>query len=102
MIPTSPLDDRFPYHLTQGAPMEPRKVVCPDCDALDDGLDRRDFLKTVGVTAAATAAPLWAVPRIQAAPTPKSAAETAVKGLYDTLTDAQKKQICFDWNYQDK
>ena len=61
---------------------------------------RRDFLKTVGVTAATAAAsaglPLWAVPRVQAAPSRTSAAETAVKALYDTLSDAQKKAICFE------
>ncbi|HZT81539.1 MAG TPA: DUF3500 domain-containing protein, partial [Gemmataceae bacterium] len=39
--------------------------------------------------------------RAAAAPTPKSAAETAVKALYETLTDAQKKQICFDWDHKD-
>src|SRR5204862_704724 len=26
---------------------------------------------------------------------------TAVKALYDTLTDVQKKEICFDWDYKD-
>ena len=36
-----------------------------------------------------------------AAPTPKSAAETAVKRLYEMLTDAQKKEVCFDWDYKD-
>src|SRR5207248_2632476 len=58
--------------------MEPKKRVCPDCEADNDvGLDRRDFLKTVGVTAAAVTTaglPLWATPRIQAAPSPSSAA----------------------------
>jgi hypothetical protein len=29
----------------------------------------------------------------------KRAAETAVKGLWDTLTDAQKQEMCFDWDY---
>ena len=32
---------------------------------------------------------------------PKSPAETAVKALYATLTDKQKKEICFAWDYQD-
>jgi hypothetical protein len=82
--------------------MKQKQVICPDCDAADGGLVRRDFLKTVGVTAAATALPLWAVPKVEAAPTPNSAAETAVKGLYETLTDAQRKEVCFDWDYQDK
>ncbi len=84
---------------------KPRKT-CPDCQAADAlDVDRRDFLKTVGVTAAAAAAgslPLWATPRaVQAAPTPRSTAETAVTALYNSLTDAQKRVVCFDWNHQD-
>ena len=84
--------------------MEPKKIVCPDCEAAEGGLDRRQFLRTVGVTAAAATTaglPLWATPKVTAAPTPSSAAETAVKGLYDSLTDEQRQAICFDWDYQD-
>src|SRR5438045_540562 len=51
--------------------------------------------------AAVTAVPLLG--RIgEASPTRKSAAETAVKGLYDTLSEEQKKTICFDWDYTEK
>jgi len=83
-----------------------KSVVCPDCgEAVDtSGVDRRDFLKGVGVAAAAAAAggaTLWAVPRAEAAATPNSAAETAVKALYKPLSDDQKKQVCFDWDYKD-
>jgi hypothetical protein len=46
-------------------------------------------------------APVWAVPTAQAAPSPRSAAETAVKVLFDSLSDAQRKVICFDWDYQE-
>src|SRR5262249_27673422 len=83
--------------------MNQKKVVCPDCDAFEGDFDRRDFLKTVSVTAAAaaTSVPLWAVPRAQAAATPNSAAETAVKALFEALTDEQKKVVCFDWDYKD-
>src|SRR5947209_6949614 len=81
--------------------MDPKDVPCPDCGdgALDEGLGRRDFLRAAGVTAATL--PLWAVPRAAAQPTPTSAAETAVKGLYESLTDPQRKKICFPWDYQD-
>jgi hypothetical protein len=82
--------------------MDKRNNTCPDCDG---GLDRRDFLRTVGATAAAAAAggvTLWATPRAPAAPTPSSAAETAAKELYESLTDDQKKQIAFPWDYKDK
>lgn len=84
-----------------------KKVVCPDCDVeVEVGLDRRGFLKSM--TAAATAAAgggvtLFATPRAaEAAPTPSSKAETAVKALYDTLTADQKKEVAFDWDYKDK
>lgn len=83
--------------------METRKIVCPDCDGDEGGLDRRDFFRTVAATTAAAAAvPLFATPRAQAAATPKSAAETAVKGLFETLTDDQKKVICFAWDFEEK
>src|SRR4051794_2296320 len=83
--------------------MERKNVVCPDCDAAENGLDRRDFLRPVGVTAAAaSAAPvLFATAKAKAAPTPRSAAETAVKALYESLTDAQRKAVCFDWDHKD-
>src|SRR5438552_2671987 len=82
--------------------METKKPLCPVCEG-EEELDRRDFLRavgTTGVTAAAAGLPLFAAPKAQAAPTPHSAAETAVKVLYDSLTDLQKKEICFDWNYK--
>src|SRR5258708_3408942 len=76
--------------------------ICPDCE---DGaaLDRREFFRTVTTASAAAAlggSTLWAVPRVMASPSPTSAAETTVKAFYETLTEAQKKTICFDWDYQ--
>src|SRR5262249_62074969 len=65
----------------------------------DLDLDRRHFLRTVGVTAAVASVPVWATPKADAAPSPTSAAETAVKGLYDALTEEQRKKVCFDWDY---
>jgi hypothetical protein len=76
---------------------------CPDCGP--EGTTRRDFLRTVSTAAAAVAAggvPLFATAKAHAAPTPKSPAETAVKGLYDSLTETQRKAICFDWDHKDK
>jgi hypothetical protein len=83
-----------------------KKIVCPDCgDAVEaDGLDRRDFLRSVTASAAALATAgtgLWAVPTASAAPTAKSKSETLVKTLYDTLTPDQKKVICFPWDHKD-
>jgi Protein of unknown function (DUF3500) len=76
-----------------------QETRCPDCDG--DALDRRSFLKVASVAAAAASVPLFATARAVAAPTRKSAAETAVKALYETLNDDQKKTICFDWDYKD-
>src|SRR5262249_36609621 len=64
----------------------------------------RTFLKTAAAAAAAAAAggiPLFAVPKAAAAPTPKSTAETYVKQLYDILTEKQRKEVCFDWDFKD-
>ena len=79
-----------------------RKPVCPDCQETPI-VSRRDFLQTglasVGALAAVGGAlPNWAT----AKDTTKAAApETLVKTLYDTLTDKQKKVVCFDWNHMD-
>ena len=75
------------------------RIICPDCEG---PLTRREFVRTVGgVALAAGAAPLFAVPRsASAAPTPKSAAETAVKRFYETLSDSQKKTICFPFEHE--
>jgi hypothetical protein len=73
--------------------------ICPVCD---DTTDRREFFRSVSVAAATgLTAPLWATPKAAAAPTPNSAAETAVKALYDSLTDEQKSEVCFTWDHVD-
>jgi len=77
-----------------------RRINCPDCDA-GDGLSRRDFVRKVtGVALAGSLVPLIGTSRrASAAPTPTSAAETAVKRFYDTLKDEQKKTICFPFDH---
>jgi len=77
------------------------RTDCPDCDAIE----RREFLQSAAVAAATLAGggAIWqAVPRVVAAPSPSSTAETAVKAFYGSLTAEQKKEICFDWDHQDK
>jgi hypothetical protein len=70
-------------------------------------LSRRDFVKkTLGVAAVAAASPSLA--RAQAptsadlccdvGPTPQDAAESAVARLYKSLSDEQKKTICFGFD----
>ena len=64
---------------------------------------RREFLKQAGTLAlAASGIPL--LPReTVAAPVKKvKTPETLVKTLYDTFTEKQKQEVCFDWNFVDK
>ncbi|HUY90693.1 MAG TPA: DUF3500 domain-containing protein [Pirellulales bacterium] len=84
---------------------------CPDCDSMPEirpvssasEISRRMFLQTAGAASAAVVAagslPLWAT----AAETPATAStpETLVKTLYESLSDKQRKTICFAWDYQD-
>lgn len=71
---------------------------CSDCHKLD----RRDFVKTLGGAALAGAtAPILFDPRFaHAAPTPTSAAETAVGRFYASLSADQKKAICLPFNHE--
>ncbi len=85
---------------------KPRAIVCPDCgESVLATVPRRDFLKGVGLAAAAaatTSIPVWAVPRAASAAISSSGtAETAVTALYASLSDAQKTAVCFDWDYTD-
>lgn len=63
--------------------------------------DRRAFLRAAGAAGVA-ALPALAAAATPAHPTPSSAAETAVKALYDSLTPAQRKAVCFGWDHADK
>ncbi|MFN0056116.1 MAG: DUF3500 domain-containing protein [Planctomycetales bacterium] len=76
----------------------PRSSECPDCQV---PLDRRTFLRSVGGAAlvGAAAPTLWNGATALAAPTPKSAAETAVVRFYNTLTAAQRETIAFPFDH---
>lgn len=73
---------------------------CRDCDQESPTLPRREFLRvaTVGAAAAAlsTAAQLWAEPTAAKA---KAEPESLVKVLFESLTENQKKDVCFDWEF---
>lgn len=69
-----------------------RRPECPDCDM---EFSRRQFLATTG---AALAVGSFGASQAFAAPTPKSDAEQAVKRLYGTLSDEQKKVIALPWS----
>ena len=78
---------------------DPQSRACPACEA---PVDRRTFLKAVGGTAIiAAAAPSLVILRVcEAAPTPTSAAESAVGRLYTALSAEQKKTICFPFEHE--
>lgn len=75
-----------------------KRLACPECN---EHWTRRDFVKAAGAAAlAAGALPLAGdLRRAAAAPTAKSAAETAAKQLYESLSDKQRKTICFPFNH---
>ena len=65
-------------------------------------IDRRQFIQNVSAASAATAA-LGATSSAALAEETKSVdAESYVARLYDSLTEQQKKLVCFDWDHQDK
>ncbi|HZL38408.1 MAG TPA: DUF3500 domain-containing protein [Tepidisphaeraceae bacterium] len=79
--------------------------VCSDCSQLT----RRDFLKTTAAGAAAAAvagaglAGVGAVPRFSLgadAPAAGASAESLVAQFYKTLSDEQKKIICFPFDHK--
>lgn len=79
--------------------------ACPDCST-DLLLPRRSFLRTAGAAAMATAVaapslsfPNWAVAKD--VPSAASQPESLVKVLFESLTELQRKDVCFDWDYND-
>lgn len=68
-----------------------------DCNTMNPQSDRRQFLSM-----GAAAIPVLMGSRPYPEIATNSAAETAVKGLFESLTDDQKKVVCFDWNHTEK
>jgi hypothetical protein len=61
-------------------------------------IDRRQFMAGTAATAAALSrGNLWAAEE----PAAGGSAESLVRVLYDTLTEKQKKAVCFDWDHRD-
>lgn len=76
--------------------MRPTPRPCPDCVSTPlASVHRRDFLRVAGAAGLAAATP--GLLRAE----PAQSAESLVDVLYGTLSDAQKKEICFAWDYQD-
>jgi len=76
--------------------MTRRTSSCSDCASVD----RRDFLKAAAGASVlgAVGSAFWSLPGAYAAPSPTSAAETAVGRFYNSLSAEQKKTICFGFN----
>lgn len=95
--------------------MSESRPVCPDCESQDSPqprservraeFGRRDFLRASAAGAAiaalgSTTGRLFAADESKSAST-KPTPETLVKQLYDSMSKDQKKEVCFDWDYQD-
>ncbi len=63
---------------------------------------RRQFLRSTAAAALAAGGLPLVAQRVAAAPSKTSPAETAVKALYDSLSEEQKKKVCFTWDYEDE
>src|SRR5687767_5291851 len=95
-----------------GVVMVPTNRTCPDCDvpqgSADEplngplGVNRREFLWTVGATAGAAVASSVLPGRVLAANAAKSEPESVVKVLFESLSSEQKKTVCFDWDHQEQ
>ena len=64
-------------------------------------INRRAFLESTAGTAAALAAGAAVGSSAMAEESSATTAETMVQNLYGTLSDSQKKNICFDWDHKD-
>ncbi|MGE5195335.1 MAG: DUF3500 domain-containing protein [Deltaproteobacteria bacterium] len=78
-----------------------RHSSCPDCSESGYPVNRREFVRVVGSSAAAVAAASALPGRLFAEDKPRPASESLVKKLYDLLTPAQKEEVCFPWDYTD-
>ncbi len=72
----------------------------------ENRVDRRGFLTTASAAMAAGAAAAWTSAPAFASPTAAAAggglaAESTVKKLYDSLSEQQRKVVCFAWDHVD-
>jgi hypothetical protein len=84
------------------ADVNDRKDMASEC-AFCAAVSRRDFVRALGAGALAATVPVIGKPALaagpkQVGPTPSAPAETAVARFYKTLTDEQRKLICFPFD----
>ncbi len=73
---------------------------CPECESLQfNQFTRRQFVQAAGTATAAASLPHVAFAGNGVKE--KSAPESLVKKLYESLTSVQKDEICFSWDYTD-
>lgn len=87
---------------------EHEPVDCVDCEPIQEGIGRRDFLLAVGGTAVSVAS-LELIPSLasaQPAVTPPAQparaprpAEALIRELFSGLSDAQKARVVYPWNH---
>jgi hypothetical protein len=93
-------------------PQEPHRFNVVNQSGHEANWARREFLKSAGATLALTAAGSTyasAQPIKAPVPTtplqviaPKKTPESLVRILYETMTDRQKRDVCFDWDFVEK
>jgi hypothetical protein len=74
---------------------ESRQNDCPDCSP---NVNRRDFVKGVTASAAVIGTSSLLNAQLFAGPKDDNAAETTAGKLYNSLSDEQKKVVCFEWD----
>ncbi len=86
--------------------MAEQQPYCPECETIEEPLDRRSFLNAAAGTAV-TLVGLQAVPTARAvadAPaaraTQSKPSEALIQELHSTLSDEQKRQVCLPWDHR--
>ena len=81
----------------------PDRERCPECDSLDANVfgmvTRRRFVQAASASVAAMSLPR--VLRADESAADAKAPESLVKKLYDSLSDKQREEVCFTWDYTD-
>jgi hypothetical protein len=79
--------------------------LTPDGNTVDQfGFNRRQFVRTVGAVAGASVLPRFASAAETDDVEPRSekpSSENLAAKLFHSLNDAQKKELCFDWDHKD-
>ena len=81
------------------------EFYCPDCDdgsELNHVFNRRQFVRQLGLGAAAVTTGAAALPGFAAKDKSAKPAEDLIRELYDSYTPEQKNSLVFAWNHEGK